>query len=47
LAEGRPTPINLAKAGVAAALGDGGQAVDPLDIIEGTSNNAGLTRDGN
>ena len=29
-----PTPIDLAQAGIAAALGDGGQAIDPLDIAE-------------
>jgi hypothetical protein len=33
-AEDRPTPIDLAQAGVAAALGDGGEAIDPLDIVE-------------
>ena len=32
--EDRPTPIDLAQAGVAAALGDGGQAIEPLDIVE-------------
>ena len=30
----RPTAIDLAQAGIAAALGDGGQVVDPLDLIE-------------
>jgi len=29
--EDRPTPIDLVQAGIAAALGDGGQAIDPLD----------------
>jgi hypothetical protein len=32
--EHRPTPIDLAQAGVAAAFGDGGQAIDPLDFVE-------------
>ena len=30
----RATAIDLAQAGIAAALGDGGQVVDPLDLIE-------------
>jgi hypothetical protein len=29
-AEDRPTPIDLAQAGIAAALGDAGQAIDAL-----------------
>ena len=33
-AEDRPTPIDLAQGGIAAALGDGDKAIDPLDIVE-------------
>ena len=33
-AEERPTALDLVQAGVAAALGDGGQAIEPLDIVE-------------
>src|SRR3984893_7253227 len=33
-AQGRPMPIDLPQTGVAAVLGDGGQAINPLDIVE-------------
>jgi len=33
-AEDHPASVDLAQAGVAAVLGDGGQAINPLDVVE-------------
>ena len=42
--EDRPTPIDLVQTGITAALGDSGQAIDPLDIVEFLGRSASTVR---